>query len=42
LVQLYSALVYEGPGLARRITRGIERLMKRDGFASIAEAVGTG
>jgi dihydroorotate dehydrogenase len=42
LVQLYSALVYEGPGLARRITRGLERLMRRDGFASIAEAVGTG
>ena len=42
LVQLYSALVYEGPGLARRITRGLERLMRRDGYASIAEAVGTG
>lgn len=41
LVQLYSALVYEGPGLARRIVRGLERLMQRDGFASIAEAVGT-
>lgn len=41
LVQLYSALVYRGPGLAREITRGLERLMKRDGFASIAEAVGS-
>lgn len=41
LVQLYSALVYEGPGLARRIVRGIERLMARDGFTSIAEAVGS-
>ena len=41
LVQLYSALVYEGPGLARRIVRGIERLMARDGFASIADAVGS-
>ncbi|TCJ41132.1 quinone-dependent dihydroorotate dehydrogenase [Parafrankia sp. BMG5.11] len=41
LVQLYSALVYEGPGLARRMTRGLEHLMRRDGFASIAEAVGT-
>lgn len=41
LVQLYSAMVYEGPGIARRITRGLEQLMKRDGFASIAEAVGT-
>jgi dihydroorotate dehydrogenase len=42
LVQLYSALVFEGPGLARRIVRGLERLLKRDGFASIAEAVGSG
>lgn len=41
LVQLYSALVYEGPGLPRRIVRGIEALMRRDGFASIAEAVGS-
>jgi dihydroorotate dehydrogenase len=41
LVQLYSAAVYEGPGLARRINRGLERLMRRDGFSSIAEAVGS-
>ncbi|WP_324261732.1 quinone-dependent dihydroorotate dehydrogenase [Altererythrobacter sp. H2] len=41
LVQLYSAMVYEGPGLPRRIVSGLERLMKRDGFASIAEAVGS-
>ncbi len=41
LVQLYSALVYEGPGLARRIVRGLERLMLRDGFATLAEAVGS-
>jgi len=42
LVQLYSALVYEGPGLARRICDGLVRLLDRDGFATIAEAVGTG
>lgn len=41
LVQLYSAMVYGGPGLPRRILRGLERLMKRDGFRSIAEAVGS-
>ena len=41
LVQLYSALVYHGPGIARTVTRGLERLMRRDGFASIAEAVGS-
>ena len=41
LVQLYSAMVYEGPGIARRIVRGLEALMRRDGFSSIAEAVGS-
>ncbi len=41
LVQLYSAMVYEGPGLPRKITRSLERLMRRDGFSSIAEAVGS-
>ena len=41
LVQLYSAMVYEGPGLPRRICAGLERLMQREGFASIAEAVGS-
>ena len=41
LVQLYSAMVYEGPGIARRIVRGLEALMRRDGFASLAEAIGS-
>ena len=41
LVQLYSAMVYEGPGLAAKIVKQLERLMRRDGFSSIAEAVGT-
>ncbi|MEZ5680987.1 MAG: quinone-dependent dihydroorotate dehydrogenase [Erythrobacter sp.] len=41
LVQTYSAMVFEGPGLPRRIVRGLERLMHRDGFSSIAEAVGS-
>jgi dihydroorotate dehydrogenase len=41
LVQLYSAMVYEGPAIARRIVKGLEQLMRRDGFASIAEAVGS-
>ncbi len=41
LVQLYTALVYEGPFLARRIARELSALLERDGFASVAEAVGT-
>lgn len=39
-VQLYSALVYEGPGLVTRIKRELAALLKRDGFRSVAEAVG--
>ncbi len=41
LVQLYSAMVYEGPGIARRVVQGLEALMRRDGFATIADAVGS-
>jgi dihydroorotate dehydrogenase len=41
LVQLYSAMVYEGPGIARRIARGLVQRMKRDGIANIAELVGS-
>ncbi|HSQ96530.1 MAG TPA: quinone-dependent dihydroorotate dehydrogenase [Croceibacterium sp.] len=41
LVQLYSAMVYEGPGIARRIVRRMEALVRREGFASVAEAVGS-
>lgn len=39
-VQLLTALVYEGPGIVARINRGLCRLLQRDGFASIADAVG--
>jgi dihydroorotate dehydrogenase len=41
LVQLYSAITYRGPGIAKNIAKGLEALMRRDGFASIAEAVGS-
>ncbi len=40
LVQLYSAMVYEGPGIARTIKRGLERLMQQEGYSCIADAVG--
>jgi dihydroorotate dehydrogenase len=40
LVQLYTALVYEGPSLVRRINRELLALLARDGFAHIGEAVG--
>lgn len=41
LVQIYSAMVYQGPFLARRIVRALPALMRRDGFATIADAVGS-
>ncbi len=40
LVQLYSAMVYEGPPLVRRIKDELAALLARDGFASVADAVG--
>ncbi|QJE74569.1 quinone-dependent dihydroorotate dehydrogenase [Aerophototrophica crusticola] len=40
LVQLYSALVYDGPALVGRIKRELADLLARDGFRSVADAVG--
>ena len=40
LVQLYTALAYEGPGLVARIKRELAGLLARDGFKNVAEAVG--
>ncbi|MDG3575302.1 quinone-dependent dihydroorotate dehydrogenase [Rhizobium sp. YJ-22] len=37
LVQLYSCMVYEGPGLAGRIIRGLSQLLDRERVASIRE-----
>jgi dihydroorotate dehydrogenase len=42
LVQLYSALVYHGPGLARRIADGLAERLEQRGMSSIADAVGSG
>jgi dihydroorotate dehydrogenase len=41
LVQLYTGMVFEGPGIARRIARGLAERLAREGFASITEAVGS-
>ena len=40
LVQLYTALIYRGPGLVARIKRELAACLRRDGFASVDEAVG--
>ncbi|WP_297736554.1 quinone-dependent dihydroorotate dehydrogenase [uncultured Maricaulis sp.] len=39
-IQLYTGLIYEGPGLVQRIKRGLAERLQADGFASVAEAVG--
>jgi dihydroorotate dehydrogenase len=41
-VQLYTALVFEGPGVVRRIKRELAARLRADGFASVVEARGTG
>ena len=41
LIQLYSALVYEGPGLARRIADGLAERLRSNGMASLSDAVGS-
>ncbi len=40
LVQLYSALIFRGPGVVRQINAGLAHLLERDGFARVADAVG--
>jgi dihydroorotate dehydrogenase len=42
LVQLYTAMVFDGPHIANRIASRLAERLKREGFGSIAEAVGTG
>jgi dihydroorotate dehydrogenase len=37
---LYTALVYEGPTVARDVNRGLVDLLARDGFDHVSEAVG--
>ncbi|MEM9425898.1 MAG: quinone-dependent dihydroorotate dehydrogenase [Pseudomonadota bacterium] len=41
-VQLYTAMVYQGVSLAHRIARGLDEMLSHDGFANVADAVGTG
>ena len=41
LIQLYTAMVYQGPGIASRMAAGLARKLEQSDFASIAEAVGS-
>jgi hypothetical protein len=40
VVQLYTALIYQGAGLVRRIKRDLAARVRADGFASVVEARG--
>ena len=40
LVQVYTGFIYGGPGFAKRVNQGLARLLARDGFKSVADAVG--
>ncbi|QHT61997.1 quinone-dependent dihydroorotate dehydrogenase [Paenibacillus lycopersici] len=40
LVEIYTALIYKGPELLRELTEGLKALLRKDGFASITEAIG--
>ena len=40
-VQLYTAMVYEGLSLVPKIVRGLDRLLERDGYETVAQAVAT-
>jgi dihydroorotate dehydrogenase len=42
LVQVYTGFIYQGPGLARTLTRGLRERMQRDGFTRWEDAVGSG
>ena len=41
LVQLYTGLIYEGPGLPKEILSGLPKLMERNGFATVSDLVGS-
>ena len=42
VLQLYTAMVYRGPAVVAEIARDLAALLRRDGFGSLQEAVGTG
>ena len=39
-LQIYTALIYEGPGLVRKVKAELANLLERDGYKSVSEAVG--
>jgi dihydroorotate dehydrogenase len=41
LVQIYTGLIYEGPGLVARILRGLDERLRRDGISNVSEVIGS-
>jgi dihydroorotate dehydrogenase len=40
LVEVYTSLIYKGPGVVGEIARGLRELLRRDGFGRLVEAIG--
>lgn len=40
LVQLVTGMIYEGPGVVKNINKGLVKLLEKDGYRNISEAVG--
>jgi dihydroorotate dehydrogenase len=40
LIQVYTGFIYEGPSIAKDINEGLRRIVSREGFVSLDEAVG--
>ncbi|MEC0228989.1 quinone-dependent dihydroorotate dehydrogenase [Paenibacillus alba] len=40
LVEVYTGLIYEGPGLLNRLNKGLQELLQRDGYSHISQAIG--
>lgn len=41
LLQLYTGFIYEGPGIVTAINRGLQEILRKEGFASLDDAVGS-
>ena len=41
LIQIYTGLIYEGPSIVKKINRELKRLLERDGYSNICEAIGS-
>lgn len=41
LIQLYTGLIYEGPGIARAIVNGLTRILERYGLNNLQQAIGS-